>query len=741
MATPSRPAPSWRPCPALIGWFMVLRRQTFAGHTLALVGFPGAAGAAVIGVNAQFGYFGFCVAAALVIAAVPRGRRRLLQRRVGRHRYDPGVRPGLWLPVRHALRRQRQRSEQPAVRELPGDHRLAGRGARRRWAPWPWPCWRPSVDRCCSHRSTPRWPQSRGVPVRALAVVFLVLLGVAAAETSQITGSLLVFALLVLPAATAQALTARPARSLTLAVALALAVTWLGLAVAYFSTYPIGFWITTRGLRRLPAGPGRAHAGPARPDVEAGEAVRIDPRRWRESVVIASLDPRGPRPMGPTRSVRVHRRNGDRRLLGAGGLLRGAAGTGVHRRRVVARRLHRCLAALAFGFDLRLGLFVATVGVALLLGPARPSGPGRRRGHRQRVRVDARPGGAVPLASSPPNGPPGTARRAPPCSSGRSWASTPARPWWRCSSGWPYGRCWSSPGPCCSPPSTHRWQRPGACLSPARDTSSWPWSGATAAEATQAVGRCSCSACWPLPPPSPSGSPLGPIAPWACRWEWPWPPSGSASPSATRPGHPTEFRHPVGDHRRLRGRGVAGSAGRARGGGSTVGLVFCQSLCQFSPSTRLVRELGSACHVQPRPPVRPRPPWPAHDGHRASRGAHRPFSRRRVGRGGRSVLDGRLVPRSGGLLGRGQPADAHHHRRAAGARRARPDRPAPAPPAVPGAGPDPAFPPGHPRRHRSGRRDQPGGVVHQHRARHPLARLRRGHGQPPGRPETPARRR
>ncbi|HVE19698.1 MAG TPA: metal ABC transporter permease, partial [Ilumatobacteraceae bacterium] len=32
---------------AVIGWFMVLRRQTFAGHTLALVGFPGAAGASL----------------------------------------------------------------------------------------------------------------------------------------------------------------------------------------------------------------------------------------------------------------------------------------------------------------------------------------------------------------------------------------------------------------------------------------------------------------------------------------------------------------------------------------------------------------------------------------------------------------------------------------------------------------------------------------------------------------------
>jgi zinc/manganese transport system permease protein len=58
---------------AVMGWFMVLRRQTFAGHTLAVVGFPGAAGATLLGVSAIYGYFAFCVAAALVIAVIPRG--------------------------------------------------------------------------------------------------------------------------------------------------------------------------------------------------------------------------------------------------------------------------------------------------------------------------------------------------------------------------------------------------------------------------------------------------------------------------------------------------------------------------------------------------------------------------------------------------------------------------------------------------------------------------------------------
>jgi zinc/manganese transport system permease protein len=84
--------------------------------------------------------------------------------------------------------------------------------------------------------------------VRLLSFVFLLLLACAAGEVSQITGVLLVFALLVMPAAAAQQLTAHPARSFTLTIVIGLGVTWLGLGVAYFSPYPVGFWVTTFGF-------------------------------------------------------------------------------------------------------------------------------------------------------------------------------------------------------------------------------------------------------------------------------------------------------------------------------------------------------------------------------------------------------------------------------------------------------------------------------------------------------------
>jgi len=87
--------------------------------------------------------------------------------------------------------------------------------------------------------------RASGVPVAALATGFLLLLGLAVAATSQITGALLVFSLLVTPAAAAQLIAERPGVSLLLSVVFGLAVTWAGLVIAYYSIYPVGFWVTS----------------------------------------------------------------------------------------------------------------------------------------------------------------------------------------------------------------------------------------------------------------------------------------------------------------------------------------------------------------------------------------------------------------------------------------------------------------------------------------------------------------
>jgi len=87
--------------------------------------------------------------------------------------------------------------------------------------------------------------EAKGVHVQFISFAFLLLLALAVAEAVQIVGVLLVFALLVTPAAIAERLAVRPASVLLLSVLLALLFTWGGLVIAYYLPYPLGFFITT----------------------------------------------------------------------------------------------------------------------------------------------------------------------------------------------------------------------------------------------------------------------------------------------------------------------------------------------------------------------------------------------------------------------------------------------------------------------------------------------------------------
>jgi zinc/manganese transport system permease protein len=126
----------------------------------------------------------------------------------------------------------------------------------------------------------PELAVAKGVPARALSVIFLAIVALATAECAQIVGVLLVFALMVGPAATAQRLTKNVASGLALAAALALADAWLGLTLAFYTDWPTSFWIAALSAtgyflvilpwaRRLPR---RAAAGIAKSSIPDGVA-------------------------------------------------------------------------------------------------------------------------------------------------------------------------------------------------------------------------------------------------------------------------------------------------------------------------------------------------------------------------------------------------------------------------------------------------------------------------------------
>jgi zinc/manganese transport system permease protein len=83
---------------------------------------------------------------------------------------------------------------------------------------------------------------ARGVPVRALGVGFLGLVGVGTAQATQAVGALLLLGLLAAPAGAAQRLTDRPYRALGLSAGLAVLAMWAGLAASYaIPTLPPSF--------------------------------------------------------------------------------------------------------------------------------------------------------------------------------------------------------------------------------------------------------------------------------------------------------------------------------------------------------------------------------------------------------------------------------------------------------------------------------------------------------------------
>jgi zinc/manganese transport system permease protein len=229
---------------AAVGWYMVLRRQSFAGHTLSLMAFPGATGAALIGLPVSLGYYLACGAAAIAMGQTTRTSTRGFgsETAVIGTVQTVGLAAGyLFLSLNSGIL---SGTETLLFGTFLGVTQgqvltlliiavvalaLLALGAR--------PLLFSTVDRELARAS--------GIPVAVLDVMFLLLLALAVAATSQITGVLLVFAVLVAPPAAAQQLTSRPLAGLLLGILFALLVVWLGLAAAYFSPWPVGFYTTT----------------------------------------------------------------------------------------------------------------------------------------------------------------------------------------------------------------------------------------------------------------------------------------------------------------------------------------------------------------------------------------------------------------------------------------------------------------------------------------------------------------
>src|SRR5215469_7846918 len=211
---------------AVVGYFVVLRAQAFAAHALSHIGFAGATGAVLLGLSSLLGMFAFVLVAALGMGA--------LGERVRGRDVEIGMvlTFALGLGVLFlSIYIQSGANANAGVSVLFGSiltvtrrdviiSLITGSVSLLILAFLFRPLLFASVD--------PEVAQARGVPVRLLSIAFLLLLAIATAEAVLVIGVLLVFALLIAPAAAAEHLTHRPLTAIILSVVLALAFTWGG---------------------------------------------------------------------------------------------------------------------------------------------------------------------------------------------------------------------------------------------------------------------------------------------------------------------------------------------------------------------------------------------------------------------------------------------------------------------------------------------------------------------------------
>jgi zinc/manganese transport system permease protein len=223
-----------------IGYFVVLRGSAFAAHALSHIGFAGATGAVVLSLNPIIGLLAFTLGSGVVIGALGnrlRGRDVtigiVLAWTLGLGVLFISLYRGYATEAYALLFGQILgiSSGDVAVTLVAGMVTVVGLVAAYR------PLLFSSVDE--------ELASAKGVPVTALSIGFMAILAVAVTEAVQVVGVLLIFALIVTPAAIAVRFTSRPPTAIFIGVLLALAFTWLGLSIAFFSPHPVSFFITS----------------------------------------------------------------------------------------------------------------------------------------------------------------------------------------------------------------------------------------------------------------------------------------------------------------------------------------------------------------------------------------------------------------------------------------------------------------------------------------------------------------
>ena len=238
----------------MTGFFAVLRGSTFAAHAIPNGAFTGAAGASLLGLNPFVGLAVFSVAGAFGIAGLSRRAR-------------PDVATALtfvmMLGIGALFVSWSSQYAQEAYSLLFGE--VFGVSADEVL-----PILVLGVVSIAAiavmfrplllSSALPEVAEARGVSARGMELGFLLVMALATSMTVPVVGALLMFSLMIGPAAAARSLTARPVLAMTLSVVIALVTVWIGIAASYQSNWPLGFFVGVIGAAFFLAGRGYAAA-------------------------------------------------------------------------------------------------------------------------------------------------------------------------------------------------------------------------------------------------------------------------------------------------------------------------------------------------------------------------------------------------------------------------------------------------------------------------------------------------
>ena len=224
----------------IIGYFIVLRKSSFAAHALSHVGFTGAAGAVLFGLNPLVGLFAFTMSGGVLIA--------ILGRKAASRDVQIGVVLAFMLGLGVLFISLYSGYATEAYSLLFGE--ILGISMTDVWttliagiivlivfALLYRPLLFTSLDEDVA--------EAKGVSVFGINIAFMLLIAAATSIAVQVVGVLLIFSLMVTPAAVASRLARRPVQGVLISVALALIATWLGLFISFYVPYPVSFFITT----------------------------------------------------------------------------------------------------------------------------------------------------------------------------------------------------------------------------------------------------------------------------------------------------------------------------------------------------------------------------------------------------------------------------------------------------------------------------------------------------------------